>query len=116
MSAAKTQPREPETPAVVTMRGTDSTGARIFLVPSASGSLAAHATVYHAVVLEEVRLRCNCPAATFGRVCAHQRAVTAHLLEQTRLAAERALAAQRCQPHESAPPARSNAPFSIWKQ
>jgi hypothetical protein len=114
MTAAKTQ-LQPEMPAVVHVSGTDSNGCRVFLVPSVSGSMAAKCTVYHAVTLEETRMRCNCAAATFGRICSHQHAVTDHLLREVNARLERADACYAPAPGAHAAPHRDNRPFSMWK-
>jgi hypothetical protein len=102
----------PTSPPVVRI-GANAVGDRQWLVPSDSGSAAAKSVVYHVVVEECGRLTCACPAATFVRVCRHQRAVADLLLADTRAAIERLSAAPPA--HESAAPHRDNRAFSIWK-
>jgi hypothetical protein len=102
-------------PPTVVRAGADSNGCRMFLVPSASGTKAAGGLVYHVVREEGGKLCCSCPAARYGKPCRHTQAVADFLLEQVKASLDRAEAARRPARHESAPPARSNAPFSIWR-
>jgi hypothetical protein len=105
-----------------------SDGAAVYAVPSRS-----LANMWHLVVVEGLRLSCDCHAAKHGRYCAHRTAVRARLeleaqvrrdvreREQERAlhAAARALAeveqSQRVERRETAILARSNAPFSLFK-
>jgi hypothetical protein len=112
MATAKSTVPRPEPPAVA-LTGVDSNGSRIFLVPSASGSAAARSPVFHVVTLEASRTRCTCPAATFGRVCRHQRAVTDHLLREIQARLE--CASRSPHPGDTAAPHRDSRPFSLFK-
>jgi hypothetical protein len=114
MSATKPLP-DPDAPSIVSLRAYDSNGSRVYLVESRSGSLAARSIVYHLVTAHESRLRCGCPAATYGRECRHTRAVRDLLCREAEASRARAEALRQRQPHEFAPPARNTAGFSMWK-
>jgi hypothetical protein len=101
-------------------------GAPVFAVPSRSQQ-----NTWHLVVVNGLELTCDCAAAQHGRYCAHRAAVRARLeleaqvrrdthereVERAFHAAARALNVQldRDRRHETAPLARSNAPFSVFK-
>ncbi len=79
-------------------------GAAVYAVPSRK-----EANRLHLVAVEGKRLSCDCAAGQHGRVCAHRATVYLFLLARVERASEQRPA------HETAPLARSNAPFSVWK-
>jgi hypothetical protein len=101
-----------------------SDGAAVYAVPSRSQE-----NTWHLVVVHGLELTCDCAAAQHGRYCAHRAPVRARLeleaavrrdvqereVEWAFHAAARALNVQLDRRHESAPLARSNAPFSLFK-
>jgi hypothetical protein len=74
--------------------GTPGDRRRVFAVESRSGTAAARALVFHLCTLENARVSCNCPAARFGRECAHVRTVRRFLADEA--AALRALIRPAC--------------------
>ncbi len=101
-----------------------SDGAAVYAVPSRSKP-----GQWHLVVAEGLDLVCTCEAGKHGRYCAHRAAVRARQeieaevrrdthereVERAFHAAARALNVQLDHRHETAPLARSNAPFSLFK-
>jgi len=105
--------------------GTTKDGRRVYAVPSRTEK-----NRWHLVTVAFGALHCDCLAATFHRYCCHRAAVRARLeaeafdarereAERGFHAAARALAEaeqrQQAERRETAPLARSNAPFSLFK-